>query len=211
RVRDPDKTRRYLEMVLKEAGRIEGMIGNVMDAARLELGRKTLHFAPVAPAELIAGVEKARRLLLEEAGFALEVAVEGEVPEILGDREVLQNALLNLVENAAKYSPERKEIRLSARRRGSEAVLSVEDRGMGIPPEEKARLFERFRRAGPAMRAAGGVGLGLSLVLETVRAHGGRIEVEAREGGGTTFSLAFPAAPAGKDEAEQEDPSEDST
>jgi len=202
RVRDPDKARRYLEIVLKEAGRIEGMIGNVMDAARFEIGRKTLHLSPIAPGELIAGVEKARRLLLEEAGFALEVAVAEDVPAILGDRDALGNALLNLVENAVKYSPERKEIRLTATARDGEAVLSVEDRGMGIPPEEKAGLFERFHRAGPAVHTAGGVGLGLSLVLATVRAHGGRIEVEPREGRGTRFSMAFPAAVAKAEDEE---------
>jgi signal transduction histidine kinase len=194
RVQDEEKKRKYMDVIIEETDRIDALVGNVLEASRIELGRKTYSFGALSPEALVSEVEDARRLYLEEQGFAFEVFAEEGLPEIRADVEALRSALYNLIENAVKYSADRKEISLRALRRGGELVLTVEDRGPGIPEGERERIFERFYRRGGLPGAGTGVGLGLSLVLETVRAHGGRIEVEAREGGGASFRVLLPVA-----------------
>ena len=114
RVNEKEKVARYLDVIVKETDRLDRFVGNVLEAARVELGRKTYRFAPVAPASLVRDVETARRLYLEEQGFSLEVAVADALPEITIDVEAVRSALFNLIENAVKYSGERKEMGLRA-------------------------------------------------------------------------------------------------
>jgi two-component system phosphate regulon sensor histidine kinase PhoR len=192
RVSDPEKASRYLDVIVKETVRLDHYVGNVLEAARLELGRERRPFEPVDPGSLLREVEEGRRLFLEEAGFRFNVETGEDLPSLPGDAEALRSALLNLVENAVKYSAERKEILLRATRRNGAVVIAVADRGVGVDAEEKRKIFERFYRSGETASTTGGLGLGLALVLETARAHGGRVEVEAREGGGTVFSLVLP-------------------
>ncbi|MHC5080460.1 MAG: sensor histidine kinase [Planctomycetota bacterium] len=194
RVTEPQKVQRYLDVILKEILRLDDFVGNVLEAARIELGRKTYRFNPLDPTTLLAEVENARRLYLEEEGFRFEVDASPSLPTIRADVEALRSALYNLIENAVKYSEEEKAVRLRAFSREGEVVFSVEDRGRGIHEEERKRIFDRFYRSPKALGAGAGTGLGLALVLETVKAHGGRIEVTGREGGGTAFSLALPAS-----------------
>ncbi len=195
RVKEEGKKGAYLDAILKEAQRIDALVGNVLEASRVELGRKTYRMERLSPGALASGVEQDRRLYLEEAGFDFDVSIEEGLPDIRGDVESLRLAMYNLLENAVKYSGERKEVVLEVARRDGDVGFRVLDRGRGIAPEDQQRIFERFTRAGSGLGDAGGVGLGLALVLETVKAHGGRIEVEGREGGGAVFELRLPAAP----------------
>ncbi|MHC4598779.1 MAG: sensor histidine kinase [Planctomycetota bacterium] len=194
RVTDPEKTARYLDVILKETVRLDGYVGNVLEAARLELGRERRPFVRLDPAARVREVEDARRLFLEEEGFRFEVESEADLPAVSGDAETLRSALFNLIENAVKYSGKEREITLRTFRRGETVVISLADRGVGVDAEEKRKIFERFYRSGDTASSTKGLGLGLALVLDAAKAHGGKVEVEAREGGGTVFSLVLPVA-----------------
>ncbi|MEK7407422.1 MAG: ATP-binding protein [Acidobacteriota bacterium] len=112
------------------------------------------------------------------------------LPRVSGDREALATAIHNLVDNAVKYSPDSREVGLRARAEGRELQIAVSDRGIGIPEEERRRIFDKFYRArGETARQVKGVGLGLSLVKQIVAAHGGGIECASRPGEGSTFTI----------------------
>jgi signal transduction histidine kinase len=151
---------------------------------------------PVALGRLLSRVvelERAADLPQERIAYAPPDAA----PVVLGDAERLELVLVNLVENARKYSPPdaRIEVRLGAT--DEAATVSVRDEGVGIPPEEQARIFDRFHRASDVDPGVAGMGLGLYIVQEIVRAHGGRIEVDSTPGQGSTFTVTLPrpAAP----------------
>jgi len=140
-------------------------------------------------------VVRDNRLVLEQAGIALEREVAPDLPELRGDAPALRRAIANLVTNAAKFAATGRwiGIRAAARPDGRAVVLRVEDRGPGIPREERERVFEPFYRGPAAERnATPGSGLGLSLVRHVVRAHGGSVRVEPRDGGGAALVVELP-------------------
>ena len=114
--------------------------------------------------------------------------------EVRGDAQALSQCVLNLLDNAMKYSRERKEVRVSARAVDERVAISVADRGIGISPHDQKRIFEKFVRLETGLvHDVKGAGLGLSLVDQIVRAHGGRVEVSSLPGEGSTFTLLLPA------------------
>jgi signal transduction histidine kinase len=133
---------------------------------------------------------------LEQQGFTLESRVEPGVPPVSADPDAVTQALLNLMDNAIKYSPANKVVKVEFYRQDGNAVISVEDRGLGISPREQAKIFEKFYRVEKSLvHDVKGSGLGLSLVKHIVDAHGGSVTVESRPGQGSRFSLHFPLAP----------------
>jgi signal transduction histidine kinase len=132
----------------------------------------------------------------EQAGFRLEVSVAPDLPPVLADRDALEQAILNLLGNAMKYSGASREIALRVERDDGRASIRVIDRGIGIAPGEQARIFERFYRAGTAEnRRIPGTGLGLTLVDHIAKAHGGGVSVESLPQAGSTFTIRIPFAP----------------
>jgi signal transduction histidine kinase len=147
----------------------------------------------------VEDVLRDHRLVLEQSGIALEREIAPDLPELRGDAAALRRMIANLLTNAAKFAAAGKWIgvRASARPDGRAVVLRVEDRGPGIPREERERVFEPLYRGPVAERNdAPGSGLGLSLVRHVVRAHGGSVRVEAGEGGGAALVVELPT-PAG--------------
>jgi two-component system phosphate regulon sensor histidine kinase PhoR len=133
------------------------------------------------------------RLRLEDAGFHYEVSVPDALPEVLGDSRALQHCLLNLLDNAVKYSRERKDIRVAVSAGEGYVSLAVSDRGIGIPEDEQDRIFEKFARVETGLvHDVKGAGLGLSLVQMLVHAHHGRVEVTSKPGEGSTFTILLP-------------------
>jgi signal transduction histidine kinase len=150
--------------------------------AELDLGE----VARAATAQLAARANEKQVRLLQTTSTC----------KVLGDRQRLQQAVANLIENAIEYSPTGGNVVVSTRQNGSEARLAVTDCGPGIPEQAQAHVFDRFYRVDPSRsRDSGGSGLGLAICYEIVRAHQGRIWVDSREGAGATFSIALPAAP----------------
>ncbi len=189
---DEAQTREYLGTVHRETERLQGLINNFLDFQRLKSRRGFYDFKPLAA-----------RPLLEETGTLFANASDKhrivldagtELPMIMGDGEGLHRVLSNLISNAIKYSPEGGTIALGANHDETCITIWVKDEGMGIPPEELTRIFERFYRVdNSARRSVGGTGLGLALVKEIVRAHGGRVWAESVEGKGSTFYVSLPA------------------
>jgi two-component system phosphate regulon sensor histidine kinase PhoR len=132
------------------------------------------------------------------AGCDLRVDVEPDLPALLVDRDAIVTAVVNLLDNALKYTPADKRIHVRARHDGPNVALSVNDNGIGIPAREQRRIFRRFYRVDQRLaRDTNGVGLGLSIVDQIVRAHGGSVTVDSATGAGSTFTLRLPGAREG--------------
>ncbi|HNW60993.1 MAG TPA: ATP-binding protein [bacterium] len=193
--RVPDEARReeYYRTIMNESARLTQLINNILDFSRIEAGRKVYHFAEEDLAEITVGILDLYRFHLEQKGFAVQEELASGLARVAVDREAAGLALVNLLDNAVKYSGEVKEIRIKLEPRGRELHLAVTDRGIGIPEAEQQRIFEKFYRIESSLvRSTGGSGLGLALVQHIMAAHGGRVLVESRPGRGSTFTLVFP-------------------
>jgi heavy metal sensor kinase len=183
-----------LESALEEVDRMSHTVDNLLTLARVDEGRLELLTTRV---DLRAACEAAAdplRPLAATKGLRFEV--EGESCEVEADPYRLQQALRNFIENAVKYTPPEGEVRITSWCRGEEAGVTVADTGPGIPPEARARIFDRFYRVDPARgRKGGGSGLGLAICREIALAHGGRVSVDSEEGSGSAFTLALPRPP----------------
>jgi signal transduction histidine kinase len=198
---DPVKTREYLGMMAAENTRLSRLIENFLTFSRLERRRYQFVFAPVTPRTIVdAAMETVRDRV--PAGCALRVDVEPDVPPVAADADALGTALVNLLDNALKYTGGEKRVLVRVHREDRFVVFSVEDNGIGIPAREQRRIFRRFYRVDQRLaRETGGVGLGLSIVALIARAHGGTVTVRSEVARGSTFSLRVPcdvqASPAG--------------
>jgi signal transduction histidine kinase len=198
-VTQPAQVRRYGELIEKEGGRLTALVAQVLDFAGIESGTRAFAHEPFSLAAVVDDVLRDHRLVLEQAGITLERQIPEGLPELRGDAAALRKAIANLLANAAKFAAAGRWIglRASARPDGRALELRVEDKGPGIPREERERVFEPFHRGRAAeSNATPGSGLGLSLVRHVVRAHGGRVHVEPREGGGAAFVVELPTAAA---------------
>jgi signal transduction histidine kinase len=186
----------YLETIVQESERLSRLVDNVLDFSKIEQGRRVYHLRPTPVRAILDSVGRAVEYPLRQAGFRLSVTAAEALPEVHGDPDALQQALLNLVGNAMKYSGERKEIEIAASRADGAVVIEVRDYGIGIPAEYRQRIFERFFRVPSAEnQRVPGAGLGLTLVAHIAKAHGGTISVESEPGAGSLFSLRLPAEP----------------
>ena len=194
-VTEPAQVRRYGDLIEKEGGRLTALVAQVLDFAGIESGSRVYAREPFSLAALVDEVLRDSRLVLEQSGIVLEREVAADLPELRGDAPALRRAIANLVANAAKFAAAGKWIgvRAEARPDGRAVLLRVEDRGPGIPREERERVFEPFYRGPAAERNhAPGSGLGLSLVRHVVQAHGGSVHVEVGEGGGASLVVELP-------------------
>jgi signal transduction histidine kinase len=191
---DPVKTREYLELISSENARLSRLIENFLTFARLERDSYRFEFAPTSPSLVISSAVSAIRDRLPQ-GCDLRVDVAPDLPDVRADADALTTALINLLDNALKYTPDDKRILVRARRDGDASVsFDVEDNGIGIPIKEQRRIFRRFYRVDQRLsRETTGVGLGLSIVELIVRAHGGTVSVTSAPGSGSTFALRLPS------------------
>jgi signal transduction histidine kinase len=193
RSKNPAAQTEYLDTIVNESERLTRLLNNVLDFSRIEQGTRTYHTAPASLAEVVRTAARAMEYPLKQQGFELDVRIAEDLPQVRVDRDAIEQAVLNLLSNAMKYSGESRRIDLKAGREGDRAVIQVIDRGVGIDPKDQARLFERFYRVPtPENRSLPGTGLGLSLVAHVVKAHGGSVSVESEPGKGSTFSIRLP-------------------
>jgi signal transduction histidine kinase len=199
RVPSEDKARRYYRVINKESQRLTQLINNILDFSRIEAGRKEYRFRPADVGAVVREVVEAYRFPIEQQGFDLEVRIAEDLPETVVDPEALSQALLNLINNAIKYSGEGKYLGLDVRRDDGRLVISVTDRGVGISRAEQKKIFEKFYRVEDTLiHTTKGSGLGLALVQHIMDAHGGTVELESEPGKGSTFRLVLPLAPPGR-------------
>jgi signal transduction histidine kinase len=193
RVPSDDKARQYYRVINKESKRLTQLINNILDFSRIEAGRKEYRFTLTDVGEVVREVVEAYRFPIEQQGFQLDVQIAENLPQAVVDPEALSQALLNLVNNAIKYSSDEHYLGLDVRRTGDDLVVSVTDRGVGIPKAEQRRIFEKFYRVeNTLVHTTKGSGLGLALVQHIMDAHGGRVELMSAPGVGSTFRLVLP-------------------
>jgi signal transduction histidine kinase len=193
KVRDP-AAREYLELVARENARLTRLIDHFLAFSRMERNKQAFDFAPAPPAAIVENAVAAVRERFSVPGCRLAVEVAPNLPLISADADALVTALVNLLDNAFKYSGDPKELRLEAKSATNEVLLSVADNGIGIPARETRRIFKRFYQVNhPAGQTGNGVGLGLSIVKFIVTAHRGAIDVESQPGRGSCFTIRLPA------------------
>jgi signal transduction histidine kinase len=194
RVGDEGRRQEYYGMIVTESQRLRRLVENVLDFARMEDGRKQYRFESVDSAGWLREVAGDFQAQVAQRGFAVETDIPSDLPPIVVDRENLATAVKNLLDNAVKYSPESRTVRLEAQANGEGISIAVLDRGIGIGDEDRPRIFDKFYRGGGELsREVKGVGLGLNLVHHIVSAHGGTIDVESRQGEGSTFTIRLKA------------------
>jgi signal transduction histidine kinase len=183
----------YLEIIVNESERLARLVDNVLDFSKLEQGKKMYRLRPTRLDEVAGSAVRAMQFPFAQQGFQLRVSMDEDIPELQADADAIQQAILNLLTNAMKYSGEAREIDLRLSARNGDAVIEVADRGLGMGPEEQKHVFDKFYRApSHESRLIAGTGLGLTLVAHIAKAHGGRVEVESEPGVGSTFSILIP-------------------
>jgi PAS domain S-box-containing protein len=181
----------HVDKALAQVARLSGLINDLLDTSRIQAGRLELRHEPVSLGALTQEVLADLRSVSPHRSLEYEEPAEPLL--IQGDRGRLAQVLVNLLENALKYSPTGGTIRVRLEREGAQALVSVSDSGIGIPPDQKEHLFERFFRARNApISGFGGLGLGLYICRDIVERHGGRIWVESEVGHGATFRFTLP-------------------
>jgi signal transduction histidine kinase len=194
RASGPQATSEYLQTIVSESERLSRLVDNVLDFSRIEQGRKIYRMQSTCLADVVRSAARTMQYPLSQLGFTLTITIHDDVPAIQADADALEQAVLNLLANAMKYSGEARHIELHLGRRDSEAFIDVIDHGLGISGEEQTRIFEKFYRVRSAETdRIAGTGLGLTLALHIVEAHKGRLEVSSEMGRGSTFSVRFPS------------------
>jgi len=196
RVPDERRRREYYGVLTRESERLSRLIDNVLDFSRIESGRQRYDITagPIEP--IVQEVVESFRHPLHQQGFTVDVAIEPDLPDVPLDGDAVKQALANLVDNAMKYSGDRRHIRVAARRDGGGVAVEVADDGIGVPISERERIFEKFYRVGRSeTQGRRGSGVGLALVKHIVDAHGGRVTVDGRPGEGSRFTLHLPGVP----------------
>ena len=195
RLPDPTRQAEAFAIIAEEVTRLSALINRLLDWARMESGKRSYHFEPCEVRTLVDGAlaALAPQLLTQPAEVRREVPAG--LPRVWVDPEAIGDALLNLLQNACKYTGPEKKIAVTARADGPTVFLTVSDNGPGIARADQKRIFEKFYRAkDPLDRTIEGSGLGLSMVKHIAKAHGGRVTVASQPGQGAAFTLALPAA-----------------
>lgn len=196
---DEQKTREYLQLISQENERLGRVIGNFLTFSRMERKKYAFQFSLVPARQVVESAVESMRGRLEAPGCQLLLEIEDNLPPVMADADALTAALVNLLENACKYSNEIKHIVVGARARNGSVIFWVKDNGIGIASRERKKIFQPFYQVDQRLsRQGSGCGLGLSIVQFITAAHRGSVSVESQPGGGSTFSISLPVAPETK-------------
>jgi PAS domain S-box-containing protein len=188
---DPEMLRTRLQAVEEEADRLNKLVGNLLYASRIQAGGLQMDAAPLDLSNLVQTVTM--RLRVKSPDVTVKLDLAPNLPTVMADRDRIEEALQNLLENAVKYSPRQRVIAVSARATSDEVIVSISDQGMGISLRDQEEIFERFQRVGGSQaRSTQGAGLGLYICRAIVEAHGGHIWVESALHQGSVFSFSLP-------------------
>jgi two-component system phosphate regulon sensor histidine kinase PhoR len=189
---DPEVHRRSVEALSKETLRLQALIDRLLDWGRMESGRRSYEKRETDVADVIDTAIQSFEPVRERRGVELAIEVAEGLPRVLGDRDALVDAVVNLLSNAYKYGGEPRKITIAASQDDGRVRISVTDNGAGIPRVEHKRIFDKFYRVDDRLaREREGSGLGLAIVDHIVRAHGGKVELESEPGRGSTFTIVL--------------------
>jgi len=188
-----EKQAEYTDDILTSGRHLLSLINEILDLSKVEAGRMELELATF---DLPLAIDNARTFVRERVtkrGITLDIDVDERLGEYVGDERKIKQILLNLLSNAVKFTPEGGRIGINARQADGSVEISVSDTGIGIAPEDQARIFEEFRQVGGDYAHKGeGTGLGLTLAKKFVELHGGKIWVESEVGKGSRFTFTLP-------------------
>jgi two-component system phosphate regulon sensor histidine kinase PhoR len=193
-VDDPAVAKEFLDSMNTEVDKLAQMVEELGELSRIESGEAPMQTEPF---DVAAVIEKAVARLAAQVtrgGLTINTHVAPSLPDALGVRDGIERVLVNLIHNAIKFTESGGEIRVFAEPYSDMLKVGVTDTGIGIPPDDLPRIFERFYKSDKS-RSSGGTGLGLAIARHIVEAHGGTIQVESTEGVGSTFSFTLPKAP----------------
>lgn len=194
RIMSAEQEQEYLDTILRESDHLAVLVDNSLNYARLDADRMKVKPIPVAASEFLMPFFEAQRLYLEQSGFRYEISIPGNLPAVRVDREAMELALRNILDNAVKYSNLQKEISVSAEMTSGRLKIAIADRGPGVPGQDCRKIFRPYYRLNRRdAENIGGAGLGLSLVQRIVKEHGGKVRCEPRPGGGSVFVVELPA------------------
>ncbi len=195
--RDSRMVTEYLQLISKENERLSRLIDNFLTFSRMERNKQAFQMRRVSPVNIARTAAEAVKTKLGRGNCRFETDIPDELPEIEADHDALVTVLVNLLDNAYKYSCDEKQIKLSVTTEDASVCFRVRDNGLGIPRRALKKVFRRFYQVDRSLtRRAEGCGLGLSIAKFIVDAHEGTITVESRPGQGSTFTVTVPAAPA---------------
>jgi PAS domain S-box-containing protein len=191
---DPAVQARLLAVIAEESDRLARTINDILWASKLETGQLEVSIESFDIGESAAQIVEAMRAFIS-GNVSVELRESGSLPPVAGDPDKVRQVLTNLIDNAVKYSPDGGSVEVNVKRRDRHVRVTIRDEGLGIPPSEQARIFEKFYRLDPNLtRGVGGTGLGLYICRELVRRMDGRIWVKSAEGEGSTFFFELPLA-----------------
>jgi signal transduction histidine kinase len=194
--RPDDSCQRLIQTITHNADILEKRLVELLDIVKTGSGKLQLHIEPVDLKSLVLGTCMQVRPILHRKGQEMDTDLPDSLPLISGDGQRLEQVLLNLMTNAAKFTPEGGHIWVSVHRQDNGFVVDIRDNGIGIAREEQDKLFKPYSRLSSDRQRHPGLGLGLALSKQVVELHGGRIWVESETGKGSTFSFFLPGRPA---------------
>jgi two-component system phosphate regulon sensor histidine kinase PhoR len=193
-IKDPVQVRESFQTIASETDRMSRLIQNILSLSRLESGLVPVNKADLAVTEILRAVNDVIAPQAAKKNLCLETDLAPVFFRVNGDRDMLYQAILNVLSNAVKYTPNGGKVRVSTYLAGGDVVVEVADTGLGVPQEELQKIFEKFYRSRHSGKTAPGTGLGLALVKHVIEViHGGKVTVESEVGKGSVFRLSLPA------------------
>ena len=193
--RNPQQVTEYLQLVSRENERLSRLIDNFLTFSRMERNKQAFQMRPVSPASIAHTAAEAVKTKLGRGNCRFETDIPDDLPTVKADHDAVVTVLVNLIDNAYKYSDDEKRITLTAAAKNRSVCFSVSDNGLGMPRRALKRIFRRFYQVDRSLsRRAEGCGLGLSIAKFIIDAHHGTIAVESKPGQGSTFTVTIPAA-----------------
>jgi signal transduction histidine kinase len=190
---DPGRMRQYFSLISQNADQLTHLVKNLLDFSKIEEGKKEYHFEAADVAKLLTQQIRDYRKDDPQKGARIKAAISDDIPPLLVDRDALSQALNNLLDNAFKFSSGDGDVEVHLNKEKNSVMIEVSDHGIGIPPDELEKIFDKFYQAKNAIKhSAKGTGLGLTLVKHTAEAHGGKVSVRSKVGEGSAFSLILP-------------------
>jgi two-component system phosphate regulon sensor histidine kinase PhoR len=201
RARSPEKLAQYLGIIRAEVARLSALVQRILEYSRLQQQRG-YEFEPVDLTALVRETVSAFESSLSSRDFAFVVEIGGSTPMVSADPAAIEQALVNLLDNAVKYAGASRQVIVRLRSLPGSAMIEVVDHGIGIDDADRDRIFEKFYRGRGASIQREGFGLGLPIVQELVHAHRGRVEVESLPGRGSTFRITLPTVATAGNQAQ---------